>query len=317
VTTLVTGATGFLGRHLVRQLVARAERVRALVRDETDSSELSTLGVEVVRGDARDRLAVRAAAAGCERVFHLAGVVSHRRHDLTLLRSTNVEATRVLFGEVEPGSRVVHVSSVAAIGPVASRDERADEQHEFPAHAFALPYAATKREAELLAQTAACDGLDVVIANPGFLLGPGDVYRVSTWPVAAYTTGRLRFTVAGGLSFVDARDVACGLVELGDRGRTGERTILTSREGNLMWDAFFTLVASVSGIHRAQLRFPLWLAVAAARFAPWLVAPDDVRAAGHWWFFDPAKAEREIGFRTRPLVETIADTIAHDRARRR
>jgi nucleoside-diphosphate-sugar epimerase len=271
VTTLVTGATGFLGRHLVRQLVARGERLRALVREETDSSELSALGVEVVRRDARDRLAVRAAAGGSERVFNLAGVVSHRRRDLSRLRSTNIEATRVLLGEVEPGSRVVHVSSVAAIGPVASLDERADEQHEFPAHAFALPYSATKREAGLLAQTAARDGLDVVIANPGFLLGPGDVYRVSTWPVAAYTAGRLRFTVAGGLSFVDARDVACGLVELGHRGRTGEQTILTSRDGTLTWDAFFALDASISGIHRGQLRFPLRLAVTAARFAPWLV----------------------------------------------
>jgi hypothetical protein len=73
--------------------------------------------------------------------------------------------------------------------------------------------------------------------------------------------------------------------------------------------------AGFRGSTAAQLRFPLRLAVTAARFVPWLVAPDDVRAAGHWWFFDPAKAERELGFRMRPLAETIADTIADDRAR--
>lgn len=315
-TTLVTGATGFLGRHLVNRLVERGDRVRALVRDGTDVRGLAELGVEIVRGDACDPVAVSTAVADCERVFHLAGVVSHRRRDLPVLRSVNVDATRLLLGAVEPGARVVHVSSVAAIGPAASPDDWADERHEFPAEAAAFPYAATKREAELRAAAAAGAGVDVVIANPGFLLGPGDVYRVSTWPVAAYLAGRLRFTVNGGLSFVDARDVASGLLTLADRGRTNDRTILTAREGNLAWDAFFALLADVAGIRRAQLRLPARAAVAAATLAPWLVAPDDVRAAGNWWFYDPGKAERELSFATRPLPETIADTIADGGARR-
>lgn len=313
VQTLVTGATGFLGGHLVDLLAERGDRIRALVREGTDAEPLRRSGIEVVRGDVGEDAAVRAAAAGCGLVFHLAGVVSHRRRDLPHMRAVNVEGTRRLLGSVEAGARVVHVSSVAAIGPVASSDRRADERHSFPATAVGLPYAATKREAELVALGAADRGLDVVVANPGFLLGPGDLRRVSTWPVSAYLAGRLRFTTRGGLSFVDARDVAGGLVTLAERGRRGERTILASEAGNLGWDDFFSLVAEVSGVRRRSVRLAPALAVRAAALTPWLVTPDEVRAASNFWFYTAAKAERELGFRARPLAETIADTIADQR----
>jgi dihydroflavonol-4-reductase len=308
VTTLVTGATGFLGRHLVELLVARGDRVRALVRSAGDG-ELRRQGVEIARGDVRDADAVRAAAAGCERVFHLAGVVSHRRRDLELLRAVNVEATRALLAAVEPGTRVVHVSSVAAVGPVEMPDERADETHRSPL-VETLPYARTKREAEQAVLDAVAGGADAVIASPGFLLGPGDVHRVSTWPVSAYVAGKLRFTTPGGLSFVDARDVAQGLVALAERGRAGERTILTADAGNLDWDDFFALVADVSGKRRRTVRLPARLAVAAATVVPWPVHADEVRAASHWWFCTAAKARRELGFTARPLADTLADTLS-------
>ena len=150
----------------------------------------------------------------------------------------------------------------------------------------------------------------MVVACPGFLLGPGDVHRVSTWPVSAYLTGRLRFTTAGGLSFVDARDVAAGLVALAEHGRAGERTLLVTEDGNLGWDDFFTLIAAVSGVRRRTASLPRRAVLGASYLAPWLVTPDDVRAASHWWFFSPAKAIRELAFNARPLAETIADTLA-------
>ena len=312
-TTLVTGATGFLGHHLVRLLADRGDRVRALARPGATTGMLRELGVEIVEGDVLDDAAVRGAAAGCDLVFHLAGVVSHERRRLPELRAVNVEATRRLLAFVEPSARVVHVSSVAALGPAASPDRPADEEQQLPATAARLPYAATKSEGERLALEAAASGLDVVVANPGFLLGPGDLHRVSTWPVLAYLAGKLRFTTRGGLSFVDARDVARGLLTLADRGRAGERTILTAAAGNLTWRAFFELIASVSGVRRRTVPLPAALAVTAAAL-PGPVSPDQVRAASLWWFYTPAKAGRELGFRTRPLTETIADTIA-DRPR--
>lgn len=309
-TTLVTGASGFLGHHLVAALVARGDDVRAFARGSTDAGPLEAQGVEVVRGELADHAALARAAGGCALVFHLAGIVSHEPSRLAELQAVNVDGIRNLIAAVEPGSRVVHVSSVAAVGPASSPDRPADERQVFPASAARLPYAATKRAGEEVALAAAATGADVVVANPGFLLGPGDVHRVSTWPVGAYLSGDLRFTTAGGLSFADVRDVAAGLVTLAERGCRGERTILAGTAGNCSWQSFFARVAAVSGVKRRMVGLPLWLAVAGAALVRGPVSPAEIRAAGRWWFYDGAKAERDLDFRPRPLDETIEDTIA-------
>jgi dihydroflavonol-4-reductase len=313
VPTLVTGATGFLGLHLVRELAAGGASVRVLARSPATAAPLQELGVEPVMGDILDADSVRRAARGCARVFHLAGVVSHDPHELPRLRAVNVEGTRNLLAAVEPAARVVHVASVATLGFVSSPAARADESCVLDP-ATTLPYASTKRAAELVALAAAADGADVVVANPGFLLGPGDVHRVSTWPIDAYLSGKLRVTTRGGLAFTDARDVATGLVALAERGRAGERTILANSEGNLSWDEFFALVGEVAGRRRHTVRLPARVAAIGARVVPSPVSPGEILAAGHWWFCQAGKAERELGFQCRPLAKTIADTIADHRA---
>ena len=311
--TLVTGATGFLGGHLVRELVAHGTSVRALARAREAAAPLRALGVEIVAGDILDADSVQHAVRGCERVFHLAGVVAHDKRDLPRLRAVNVEGTRSLLAACEPGTRVIHVASVATVGFVSTPDDRADESRVLDP-AVTLPYASTKREAEIVALAAAARGADVVVANPGFLIGPGDVHGVSTWPIDAYLSGRLRVTTRGGLVFTDARDVAVGLVALAEAGRAGERTILANSEGNLSWDEFFGLVGTVAGRRRLTIRLPAKLAAAGARVVPSPVSSGEILAAGHWWFCDSGKAERELGFGCRPLAESIADTIADRRA---
>ena len=313
-TTLVTGASGFLGGHLVPLLAATGDPVRALVRPAADDGTLRRAGAEVVRGDPLDPETARLAARGCERVFHLVGMVSHERRRLPELESANVRSVEVVLGALEPGARLVHVSSVAAVGPVDGPEMRADERQLFPAAGAHFPYATTKLAGERLALDAARAGADVVVANPGFLLGPGDVHQVSTWPVQRYLDGMLRFHAPGGLSFVDARDVAAGLVALAAKGRAGERYILTSPEGNLTWPAFFARIAQVTGVRRRMVHLPARVALVASAFVPWPVRPDEVRAATNWWFYNPAKAEAELGYTSRALAQTIADTAAdrHD-----
>jgi dihydroflavonol-4-reductase len=310
VKTLVTGATGFLGRHLLPLLAERGDSLRALVRPGTDAAWLEALGVEIVPGEILDPAAVRASASGRELVFHLAGLVSHERNALGRLNAVNVEGTRVLLEAVGASSRIVHVSSVAALGPAPGPETPADERQAFPAAAERFPYAATKRAGESLALAAAAGGRDVVVANPGFLIGPGDVYRVSTWSVQRYLQGTLRFHAPGGLSFVDARDVALGLVALADCGRPGERYVLTCREGNLSHAAFFRRVGAVTGVRRVMVGLPVPVIKIASRIVPWPVKPGEVDAAVNWWFYDPAKAEAELDFETRPLDETLAATAA-------
>lgn len=302
----LTGATGFLGRHLVPLLLERGDALRALVRPGTDASALEAMGVEIFRGElATDD--VRPAAAGCELVFNLAGRVSHEPKDLPLLREANVDGPVSVLKGIEPGARLVHVSSVAAVGPAPAPDRPADETQPFPPGAASFPYAATKRAGEKLLLEAEAD---VVVANPGFLLGPGDVYRISTWHVERYLRGLMRIHTPGGLSNVDARDVASGLVALAERGRSGERYILTSREGNLSHEELFRRVGDVTGVRRRMIGLPPRVAVLSATAVPWPVRPGEVRAAANWWFYDPAKAERELGFTVRPLDETLAATAA-------
>lgn len=302
----LTGATGFLGRHLVPLLLERGDELRALVRPATDASALEAMGVEIFPGDLLTE-DVRAAAAGCELVFNLAGRVSHEPKDLPLLREANVDGPMNVLQGMEPGARFVHVSSVAAVGPAPAPDWPADETQPFPSRATRYPYAATKRAGEKrLLETEA----DVVVANPGFLLGPGDVYRISTWHVERYLRGFMRIHTPGGLSNVDARDVAAGLVALADRGRSGERYILTSREGNLSHEQLFRRLGDVTGVRRRMIGLPPQVATFSATVLRWPVRPGEVRAAANWWFYDPAKAEQELGFTVRPLDETLAATAA-------
>jgi dihydroflavonol-4-reductase len=309
VPTLVTGATGFLGTHLVRELRAGGATVRVLVRSIEAAAPLRQYGVGIFPGDILDTDAIRLASHGCERVFHLAGIVGHERRDRARMEEVNVGGTRAVLASVERDARVVHVSSVATLGPVSSPDQRADETHVLDP-ATTLVYASTKRAGELVALEAAAAGADVVVANPGFLIGPGDIRRVSTWPIDAYLSGKLRFTTRGGLNFTDARDAAAGLIALAERGRAGERTILSNRGGNLGWDDFFALVGAIAGRQRLMVRLPTAVAALGAYVVRKPVSPDEIRAAGNWWFNDASKAERELGFRCRPIEETIADTIA-------
>jgi dihydroflavonol-4-reductase len=310
VTTLVTGATGFLGRHLVRRLVAEGAEVRALVRPATDAAPVEALGARIARGDVLDPTAVAAAAAGVDRVFHLAGLVAYEDRDLPRLRRANVESVRVVSEALPEGARLVHVSSVAAVGPAARPERPADETNAFPAFAERLPYPATKRAGEIVALAAAAVGRDVVVANPGFVLGPGDVNRASTFVVARYLQGTLRAHLRGGLSLVHVGDVAEGLVSAAERGRSGERYILANRNGNLSFEQFFRRIGEVTGVRRRTIGVSPGVALAAAQLLRWPVKPGEVRTSANWWFFDPAKAERELGFMNRPLDETIAETAA-------
>jgi dihydroflavonol-4-reductase len=313
VNVLVTGATGFLGRHLLALLLERGDDVRALVRRESDERRLRTEGIDVVRGDIADRDAVRRAAAGRELVFHACGVVAHEKRDVPRLRAANVDGVRAVLDAIEPGARLVHVASLSTIGPAASPDRPAHEGQPYPAGAGRLPYVASKLAGERLVLDAVERGLDAVVANPGFLLGPGDVHGVSTWPVYRYLQGTLRLHTRGGLSVADARDVAAGLVGLAERGRTGERYILTAPDGNLTWPAFFARIGAVTGVRRRMVGLPPALVRAASQVVRWPIRPGEIRLATFWWFATPAKAERELGYRSRPADETIGATAAEYR----
>lgn len=316
--TLVTGATGYLGAELVRELRRRDREVRALVRSPGAAARLDGTGAETVEGDVLDPPSLERALDGVARVFHMAGVVGHRAADEPKLRAVNVDgAKNVLAACATAGvERVVFTSSVAAVGPAGGpghpRDEGAwlidgdDGRADFR-------YGRTKAAGEQAALEAAANGLDVVITNPGFVIGPGDVHRVSSWPVEEYLRGWLRFTVPGGLSYVDARDIVTGHLQAEERGRSGERYILTNDDGNLSHRDFFARVGHVTGKRRRQLHLPKGVLLPLLRIGTALRLPlplddDELASSSRWWFYTAAKARSELGFETRPLDETIRDT---------
>jgi dihydroflavonol-4-reductase len=310
VTTLVTGGTGFIGRSVVRLLRERGEEVDALVRAGSDATPLEDLGARIVRGDVLAAEDVRRAAADAGRIVHLAGLVAYERRDVPRLRALNVDSVANVVAALSEGARLVHVSSVAAIGPAPARDRPATEEQPWPDRANAYPYPASKRAGEQVALAAAAQGKDVVVASPAFVLGAGDVNRSSTFAVWRYLQGTLRIHTPGGLSYVHVDDVAAGILAVADRGRAGERYALANRDGNLSHEDFFRRIGEVTGERRRMVGLPHALAVGGAQVLRWPIRPGEVRSATNWWFYDQAKAERELGYVNRPLDETIAETVA-------
>lgn len=309
----VTGATGFLGSELVRILREQGGEVRALGRDAGALAKLAELGAKPVQVAMDDAEGLRKAVDGCELVYHVAGLVAHERSDRERLTATNVEGPHRLLELVDPAARVVHVASVATLGPGSGPDDLVDETHTPPPAVDSMPYSVSKIAGERFALEAARAGRDVVIVNPSYIIGPGDSRGGTTWPIRFYLRGRLPFVVAGGLCLVDVRDTALGMVAAAERGKAGERYVLANREGNMSHADFFARVGEIAGRKRRQLKLPAKLVLACTSVVPWPITPGYARVASHWWYADPAKAERELGFAPRSIDETLGDTVRYVR----
>jgi dihydroflavonol-4-reductase len=317
-STLVTGATGFIGSQLTRLLVERGDEIRAAVRAESDLSVLEGLGVSTVRVDILERRSVRRAMRDVRRVFHVAGTT-----DLRLTReqsyAVNVEGTRVVLEEAlrEGVERVVYTSSAAAIGP-APAGRVADEANVWDAGRHGIPYVDSKHEAEVAALRLAARGLPLVIVNPAHVLGAGDPGRSSTTLVRRFLRRQIPAYVDGTLNIVGVEDVARGHVLADERGAIGERYILGNR--NFTMDRLFADLGRLSGVEppAVKLRVPVALALseAAERLGgPAMPTPVEVRAASLNWAFTSAKAKRELGWTTSPHEDCLEATISWYRRR--
>lgn len=311
--TLVTGATGFVGSHVARALARRGDGLRVLLRRDSDPAPLAGLAYEEIRGDVTDRRAVRRAVEGVERVFHVAGVTTMRRGERERLFDVNVGGTRIVAEEALAAGveRLVHTSTVAALGPVA-RGERGDEGQLFTGAALGIPYMNAKHEAEAEVLRVAARGLDAVIVNPSFVLGP-DGSGSSMGLIRRFLLRRIPAYVDGGLNIVDVRDVADGHLLADAAGAPGERYILGGR--NFTLQRLFADLERISGVPAPPLRLPARVAIHGTAMVerlglPASVAGDETRSAVHWWTYSSAKAKRELGFRPRPHEETLRDAVA-------
>ncbi|MEA2442080.1 MAG: hypothetical protein QOH76_3504 [Thermoleophilaceae bacterium] len=310
--TLVTGGNGFLGSAVVRLLAARGDALRLTRRRRSKLDNLKDVEHESVQCDVLDRASIRRALKGVDRVFHLAGLVSMRPEDNERLFEVNVGGTRIVLEEcLRAGvERVVYTSSVGAIGP-AAEGGATDERQVFTAGHLGIPYINSKHEAEGEAYHLAARGLPLVVVNPAYVLGRGDLYGGATSIVRRFMLGRITAYVPGALNIVDVQDVARGHLLADERGTVGERYILGNR--NFTLDRLFADLGRVSGAEPPALRLSsavaLRLAQAAEVTGRGPITVQEVRLASQWWTYRNTKAKRELGWRPSPHEDTIEATV--------
>jgi dihydroflavonol-4-reductase len=322
-TTLITGATGFLGAHLVRELRRRGDRPLRAMQSGRAPSWLTELGVEVVRGSVTSAEDVTAALRGVDRVYHLAGLVSLNPADAHRMYEVHVDGTRILCqAAAAAGVRRIVLSSTSGTIAVSERPN-ADLDETSPAPLDLIsrwPYYASKLYQEEAARRACGDRVELVTVNPSLLLGPGDDRLSSTRIVLQFLGRQIAMTPSGGMNFVDVRDTAALLPVAMERGVPGERYLVGGT--NWTFAEFFGRLERMTKVSapllRARGKWPL-LAVRAqaAVYRRWgrspPIEPTGVDMAANYWYFQSAKAMRDLGFLPREATETLYDTIRYVR----
>ncbi|HET7853349.1 MAG TPA: NAD-dependent epimerase/dehydratase family protein [Candidatus Methylomirabilis sp.] len=322
-TVCVTGGTGFVGFQIVRQLVGAGALVRCLALRPADTHPIFALErVERHFGDVCDTQFVRTVLSGCDVVFHTAGIVSIWGPGLSRMHEIHVAGTRSVLAAAPPQARVVHTSSIVTIG--ASDGRPLTEDDTWNLRGLQVEYVQAKRAAEELALAEAARGRDVVVVNPGLLIGPED-YEGSFMGrfCLRFWKGRIFLAPSGGANLVDVRDVAVGHLLAAERGRSGRRYIMGGE--NVSLPALMRTMASVANMRpRAMVRMPHWF--------EWVVATgEEFRAVFHrrepypsfqhvrlnrlTWFYDWTRAREELEFQPRPVLESLRDTFEWHAAR--
>jgi dihydroflavonol-4-reductase len=313
-TVVVTGASGHIGANLVRQLLARGDRVRALVHRNTRA--LEGLDVETVRGDVLDAESLRAAFTGAEVLYHLAAVISIVGDAHGKVRAVNVVgAENVARAALECGvGRMVHCSSVHAFD-MTRRGSIDETGPRVPDDAAYAAYDRSKAEGERRVRAVIADGLDAVILHPTGVIGPIDFEpsRMGRVLLRLYRRS-LPSLVAGGFDFVDVRDVAQGLIAAAKQGRGGESYLLSGHHRSITEVA--AIAQGVTGkrpprltlpIGVVRLGVPLMRVIAAVTGSEPLYTAESLQALRGTCEIDSTKARRELGYSARSTVESVRD----------
>ncbi len=313
---LVTGATGKIGNAVARRLAERGDHVVALVRDPAKARDLLPDGIELTRGDVADPASVRAAAEGIDGAFNCMGLFEQWFADPGVFDRVNAEGARnvVAAARAAGAKRVVHTSTFdvfhAPNGGTVSEDEVAD-------YPKGTAYERSKQLAERLVLEEAAGGIDVVIANPSSVYGPGPWQGTGLdRAIRDAIRRRLPATPPGGMTLVFVDDVAAGHLAAFDRGRPGERYILA--DGYAPMRELVSLAVAEAGRGRVPPTLPVGMAKAMARTGEAvsrLIRRPPLLGSGQLTFLlwqahaSNEKARTDLGIEFTPLAEGVARTV--------
>ncbi|HQJ32220.1 MAG TPA: SDR family oxidoreductase [Anaerolineaceae bacterium] len=315
---LVTGGAGHLGNVLVRALLEKGEEVRVLVLPGEDVSSLEGLDCEKVEGNILDLEQLRKAMQGVDLVFHMAALVAITSDKYELMYRVNVEGTRnVIQACREMGARrLVYTSSIHALGRPEG-NTTIDETIAFDQTNPSGAYDRTKAIASALVQEAAKKGLDAVIVLPTGVIGPFDYRRSEMGEMfLQWMQKSPSISTDGAFDFVDVRDVAEGHILAATRGRKGETYLLSGTQVTV--SDYRRLVQAAAGIRSLEIKIPGWFVKFIAPLAELYYKITRTRPQITKYAIETLlsnsritcrKAETELGYRHRPLTETVADTV--------
>ena len=316
---VVTGATGHIGNVLVRQLLNRGSKVMTLTLPAEDLNPLKGLKVEIVEGDVRNLSTLIQAFKGSRMVYHLAGIISILPGRDKLLEQVNVTGTQnVVEACIQVGvRRLVYTSSIHAIEEPPD-GTIIDESLSCNPRRVPENYGRSKARATLAVLEGVKRGLDAVIVHPTGIIGPYD-FRISEMGqlILDFINGNLKAYIDGTYDYVDVRDVANGIILAGDEGQSGERYIFSGEQISVF--RLMKMLQEISGVKAPNIKIPLWIASIAAYFSPIYYRLTRTKPRFTTYSLDvlrsnslisSEKARRQLGFTTRPVIQTIRDSVS-------
>lgn len=320
----VTGASGFIGAAVVRQLVQEQVEVRVLMRAGADDANIRGLqGVEVVTGDLLDVSAVARGLVGCDACFHVAGMnrLSLGRRQVQAMYDANAHgAQRVLQAAAAAGCKaIVHTSSIACIGKPPPGDNRMPDERDWTGpESFSVHYQRSKAMGERHALKLALEGAPVVVVSPSAPMGPFDIKPTPTGRVVLdFLLRKMPGFMDTGLNIIDVDDCAKGHLLAATKGKPGERYILAHE--NVALREIFARLQEITGLPAPAFKVPAWLALTGAFFSelkgrmlgrPPAVPLAGVRMAMKPMYVSNQKAVEQLGLPTRPVSESLRRAAA-------
>ncbi len=318
-TSLVTGASGFVGSHVARMLVERGDNVRVLLRPQSSVRAIESLPLEKVYGDLRDPKSLENAVEGVERIFHVAADYRLGASNPQEIYDANVTGTRNLLEASRRAGvkRVVVTSSVATIA-VDRGETLPNEATEARLEEMIGHYKRSKFLAEKEALKAAHEGTPVVVVNPTTPVGPGDWKPTPTGRIIVdFLNGRIPAYVETGLNWVPVEDVALGHWVAAEHGRVGERYILGGQ--NMLLKEVLDALSRISGRPSPRVRLPHAVAMAAGYADQFFsrvlnrqprIPLEGVRMARHKMFVDCSRAAGELGFKASSVEAALERAVS-------